>query len=526
VALEQGRFTFRHDLVLQEISNVLKSFLSSYKVSSAPKKAIYFVKEGTTPKKQSKKTNHGLLHLAPDWIMLTDLNEKLIIPSFIVITQLRPDIVLFSKATKTVIILELTCPCEENMEEWHRVKFNKYEPLSEAIKCNGWAVHLFPIEIGARGYCALTLRSCFLRLGLPYKLVRATIKSLSLIAIKASFQIWLSRENKTWTNSKTSTPVSKTFKTPTSNASHGKAQKVHLPTQSINNDNTVSKCGLLNKGNTCYMNSALQCFSTMVPLWSNLSMYSNNLSPFILSFIRIMSMLKTCRAAIDPSPFLQSFQNLVHKAGNLNFNIHRQQDAAEMITYILEELFTECVQTQAMINVTITNETTCNFCFQSVKSEDMSPILRLPVAPSIKIALENFLRPQDLCENESFFCNVCSSYKTATLTHEVVSSGQYLILQIERFIHNAGIPIKDIKDIECSPTLDLLLVVNQVETRRKFRLAAVINHFGTMNNGHYTALIRPHNTTTWWLCNDALVKRSKDSSFTSSSCYICFYEAI
>ena len=151
MALEQGRFTFRHDLVLQEISNVLKSYLSTYKVSSAPKKAIYFVKEGTTPKKQSKKTNHGLLYLAPDWIMLTDLNEKLIIPSFIFITQLRPDIVLFSKATKTVIILELTCPCEENMEEWHRVKFNKYEPLSEAIKCNGWAVHLFPIEIGARG---------------------------------------------------------------------------------------------------------------------------------------------------------------------------------------------------------------------------------------------------------------------------------------------------------------------------------------------------------------------------------------
>ena len=101
-----------------------------------------------------------------------------------------------------------------------------------------------------------------------------------------------------------------------------------------------------------------------------------------------------------------------------------------------------------------------------------------------------------------------------------------MILQIERFIQNAGIPIKDIKDIECSPTIDLLLMVNEVQTRRKFRLAAVINHFGTMNNGHYTALIRPHNTTTWWLCNDASVKRSKEPGFTSSSCYICFYEAI
>ena len=54
--------------------------------------------------------NCGLLHTAPDWVLLSDLESTLVIPPAIAITQLRPDILLCSISTKTVIILELTCP--------------------------------------------------------------------------------------------------------------------------------------------------------------------------------------------------------------------------------------------------------------------------------------------------------------------------------------------------------------------------------------------------------------------------------
>ena len=38
-----------------------------------------------------------------------------------------------------------------------------------SIRENGWRHHLFAIEVGARGYCAYNVRSCFRRLGLNTK---------------------------------------------------------------------------------------------------------------------------------------------------------------------------------------------------------------------------------------------------------------------------------------------------------------------------------------------------------------------
>ena len=97
-----------------------------------------------------------MLHSAPDWVLLSDLESTLVIPPTIAISQLKPDILLYSAITKIVIIVELFCPCDENMESWHATKFGKYDPLCSAIKTNGWSVYFFAVEIGAQGYCAST----------------------------------------------------------------------------------------------------------------------------------------------------------------------------------------------------------------------------------------------------------------------------------------------------------------------------------------------------------------------------------
>ena len=80
----------------------------------------------------SLKKKGGLLHLAFNWELqqFDHLDKKLVITSFFAISQLRPDIVLYSISTKTVILLETTCPFEENLEVWHNKKFEKYHPLS------------------------------------------------------------------------------------------------------------------------------------------------------------------------------------------------------------------------------------------------------------------------------------------------------------------------------------------------------------------------------------------------------------
>ena len=129
VSLQQGRYIFRHDTVLRGVIEVLKTFILNKidTVPISPKSSIKFVRKGT--KVPRKRTPVGILHHASDWILLVDLNKTYCFPVHITFTQLRPDITIFSNSLRKVILIELTCPCEENMESWHGTKIIKYSAL-------------------------------------------------------------------------------------------------------------------------------------------------------------------------------------------------------------------------------------------------------------------------------------------------------------------------------------------------------------------------------------------------------------
>ena len=114
-----------------------------------------------------------------------------ICPSWIVISQLRSHIFIFSELQNTCIIIELTYPCKENMEVLHYKKYEKYEPLSTSIISSGWSVYFFSTEVGTRGYCSTTVKAYLSGVGFIGQLLKSTIKFV-LSSIKASFQIWFS----------------------------------------------------------------------------------------------------------------------------------------------------------------------------------------------------------------------------------------------------------------------------------------------------------------------------------------------
>ena len=74
-----------------------------------------------------------------------DLDGTFSFPPHIAFTELRQDITIFSNKLKSVILIELTCPCEENMEAWHNAKVNKYTLLKSVIVSSGWSVDLFAV---------------------------------------------------------------------------------------------------------------------------------------------------------------------------------------------------------------------------------------------------------------------------------------------------------------------------------------------------------------------------------------------
>ena len=106
-ALSQERFTFRHDNVLRTtISNIrssIKNIKSSVPTSKQPIK-IKFVKKGTRVKNKSS-SPCGILHQASDWVLLGDLDGTFSFPPHIAFTELRPDITIFSKKLKRVILV-------------------------------------------------------------------------------------------------------------------------------------------------------------------------------------------------------------------------------------------------------------------------------------------------------------------------------------------------------------------------------------------------------------------------------------
>lgn len=197
VALSQGRFTFRHDAVLRGLLLSLERFSSEVVPETKKHLKVSFVKAGSySSAKRSKPT--GLFHHASDWVILADLNEGFVFPGHIAITSLRPDIVIYSNCSKRIIIIELTCPCEENMGSWHSTKLSKYFPLVEVIRSNGWFPHLFAVEVGARGYSSRSLTCCLKSLGFASKSAFLTARKLGDISMKASFCIWIARDSPQW----------------------------------------------------------------------------------------------------------------------------------------------------------------------------------------------------------------------------------------------------------------------------------------------------------------------------------------
>ena len=112
-ALEQGRFTWRHDSILYYIANCLdmKNF------------SCYVDLEGyQTPA-------CGTL------------------PPEVIVSTLKPDIVIIDNKNKQVKIFELTVPGENRISEAHRLKTEKYQHFSTDIKIHTATV--LPFEIGS-----------------------------------------------------------------------------------------------------------------------------------------------------------------------------------------------------------------------------------------------------------------------------------------------------------------------------------------------------------------------------------------
>ena len=166
VSLNQGMFTFRHDSVLNYILNCLD--LTRY--------TCYVDIAG---------------HQTPAGGTL---------PPNIIISTLRPDIVIVDDKKKEVKVFELTVPGEMRINESHRLKSEKYQHFATDIKSHTASV--LPFEIGS--FTGQITRENTSTLHTLHKFCRKDVKfkqftkNISSIVVLSSYYIFNCRNETEW----------------------------------------------------------------------------------------------------------------------------------------------------------------------------------------------------------------------------------------------------------------------------------------------------------------------------------------
>ncbi len=167
-ALDQGRYTFRHNAVVSYLVKYLKENVN------------YDTKVFADIKGSS--TTGGT------------------IPADIVPTAEKPDIVCLDYSKKSISIPELSVPFESNINRAREYKTNKYGSLATDIENAGFKCNLVCFEVGSRGLITKNNKSQFQKIAkiAQSKCAKDLWAQSSRIAISCSYVIFIARYEKEW----------------------------------------------------------------------------------------------------------------------------------------------------------------------------------------------------------------------------------------------------------------------------------------------------------------------------------------
>ena len=200
VALSQGRYKWRHDQVLREIAQCVdQRRMENNRTPREERGGIAFVKAGYKgPKSKAKTPPRCYLDGAADWQLQVDLDSKLKVPVEVADTQLRPDMLLLSRGTKRMGVIELTVPSEERIEVSSELKKMKYGGLKTEGRTKGWAVTVWAVEVGCRGFPAASFATLLKDIGFGGGERKRCLKKVGEVAERASRSIWTWSRMKEW----------------------------------------------------------------------------------------------------------------------------------------------------------------------------------------------------------------------------------------------------------------------------------------------------------------------------------------
>ncbi|XP_063104707.1 inactive ubiquitin carboxyl-terminal hydrolase 50 isoform X1 [Cavia porcellus] len=320
--------------------------------------------------------------------------------------------------------------------------------------------------------------------------------------------------------------------------------------------NPPGVAGLRNLGNTCYMNAVLQCLASVPPL-----------AQYFRSGQYVTALRKDCREVATAFAYLLtdmwlgdadcvSPEEFRAALGRLHpdFTKRTQQDAQEFLIYVLNALHEalrkyhqrsgEKRSTQRCCSRGIASETSIitqlfegqlNYSIMCLKCENCSyrnevfTVLSLPIPSEYECTLQDclqcFFQQDTLTWNNQIHCSFCETKQETAVRASISKPPKTIIFHLKRFDIQGQVKRKLRTDIHYPLTnLDLTPYICPVFRKHpKYNLCAVVNHFGDLDGGHYTASCRNSVTQAWYSFDDTRVSEIPAPLVQTSMAYLLFY---
>ncbi|XP_047428386.1 ubiquitin carboxyl-terminal hydrolase 36 isoform X1 [Mugil cephalus] len=298
--------------------------------------------------------------------------------------------------------------------------------------------------------------------------------------------------------------------------------------------------GLHNLGNTCFLNSTVQCLTYTPPLANYLLSKEHSRvchqSGFCMICVmqnHIIQAFANTDNAIKPVSFIRDLKKIARP-----FRFGSQEDAHEFLRYTIDAMQKACLngypkldrQTQATTLVHqifggyLRSRVKCSIC-KSV-SDTYDPYLDIAVeirqAANIVRALELFVKPDVLSGENAYMCAKCKKKVPATKRFTVHRTSNVLTLSLKRFANFSGGKIT--KDVGYPEFLNIRPFMSQNSGDPvMYGLYAVLVHSGySCHAGHYYCYVKASNGQ-WYQMNDSIVHSSNIKVVLNQQAYVLFY---
>ncbi|XP_058139313.2 ubiquitin carboxyl-terminal hydrolase 22 isoform X1 [Dasypus novemcinctus] len=351
----------------------------------------------------------------------------------------------------------------------------------------------------------------------------------------------------------------------------------------ITSNCTIGLRGLINLGNTCFMNCIVQAL-THTPL----------LRDFFLSDRHKCEMQSPSSCLVcEMSSLFQEFYS-GHRSPHIPYKLlhlvwtharhlagYEQQDAHEFLIAALDVLHRHCKgddngkkannpnHCNCIIDQIFTgglqSDVTCQVCHGVSTTIDPFWDISLdlpgssspfwPLSPgsegsvlngeshasgttTLTDCLRRFTRPEHLGSSAKIKCSGCHSYQESTKQLTMKRLPVVACFHLKRFEHSAKLRRKITTYVSFPLELDMTpFMASSKESRmngqyqqpadslnndNKYSLFAVVNHQGTLESGHYTSFIRQHKDQ-WFKCDDAIITKASIKDVLDSEGYLLFY---